>query len=89
MDELVFVFPTCNIEDHEPFAADLPQGSTLKRMSPNSPPEALAQWESPQISSSEVSSPSITPANFDFQKPEPSDHVRQILVVLLCVESIP
>lgn len=65
-------------EDAEPFAADLPEGSTLKRPSPLSPPES--QWdtmlqESPAISSSEVSSPSVTPANFDFQKPEPSDPV--------------
>ena len=72
-------------EDGEPFAADLPEGSTLKRASPMSPPES--QWdtmlqESPAISSSEVSSPSVTPANFDFQKPEPSDPVRyQSLIV--------
>ncbi|KAL4232733.1 RalBP1-associated Eps domain-containing protein 1 [Mactra antiquata] len=73
-------------EDAEPFAADLPEGSTLKRLSPMSPPEAH-QWdqmgmmvqESPQISSSEVSSPSVTPANFDFQKPEPSDPEAHIV----------
>lgn len=74
-------------EDAEPFAADLPEGSTLKRLSPMSPPESH-QWEqaviqeSPQISSSEVSSPSQTPANFDFQKPEPSDPVWFVVVVV-------
>lgn len=65
-------------EDAEPFAADLPEGSTLKRASPLSPPESQSDMmlqESPAISSSEVSSPSVTPANFDFQKPEPSDPV--------------
>ncbi|XP_060589373.1 ralBP1-associated Eps domain-containing protein 1-like isoform X2 [Ruditapes philippinarum] len=71
-------------EDAEPFAADLPEGSTLKRQSPISPPEAH-QWDqmmiqgSPQISSSEVSSPSQTPANFDFQKPESSDAEANIV----------
>ncbi|KAI0240795.1 RalBP1-associated Eps domain-containing protein 1 [Lamellibrachia satsuma] len=54
----------------EPFAADLPPGSTLKRISPSSP----AQWtttfplpESP--TSSSVSSPGTkpTPVNFEFR----------------------
>ena len=65
----------------EPFAADLPEGSTLKR--PQTPPEGswgmVGAQDSPAVSSSEVSSPSVTPANFDFQKPEPSDPVCDVL----------
>ena len=66
----------------EPFAADLPQGSTLKRQSPPLSPtaqtaqlEKFLKPESPQVSSSELSSPSITPANFDFQRPQSNDPV--------------
>ena len=72
----------------EPFAADLPQGSTLKRQSPALSPTAqtaqlekfLKQQESPQISGSELSSPSVTPANFDFQRPQSNDPVSIVPV---------
>ncbi|XP_052809143.1 ralBP1-associated Eps domain-containing protein 1-like [Mya arenaria] len=70
-------------DENEPFAADLPEGSTLKRLSPQTPPaghwEGLVQDSPAAVSSSEVSSPSVTPANFDFQKPEPSDPEAHIV----------
>ncbi|WAR07409.1 REPS1-like protein [Mya arenaria] len=69
-------------DENEPFAADLPEGSTLKRLSPQTPPaghwEGLVQDSPAAVSSSEVSSPSVTPANFDFQKPEPSDPPKAV-----------
>ncbi|XP_052244913.1 ralBP1-associated Eps domain-containing protein 1-like isoform X4 [Dreissena polymorpha] len=68
-------------EDAEPFAADLPEGSTLKRLSPMSPLES--QWDNlvhdSSAISSDVSSPSVTPANFDFQKPSSSDLEARIV----------
>lgn len=73
----------------EPFAADLPPGSTLKRTTPpTSPPETQGQgqggshWvqslldDSPQAVA-EMASPNIKPVNFEFSKPVPSDPVRQ------------
>ncbi|XP_033740070.1 ralBP1-associated Eps domain-containing protein 1-like isoform X2 [Pecten maximus] len=77
-----------NLSHEEPFAADLPPGSTLKRTTPPSSPPAQqsggAHWaqsliqESPQTSS-EMSSPSIKPANFEFSKPVPSDPEAKIV----------
>lgn len=75
----IFVFT------EEPFNADLPKGSTLKRAtppqstSPQSQPQP-SQWaqsliqESPQVPS-DVSSPNQPPVQFDFSKPVPSDPV--------------
>ncbi|CAD5117242.1 DgyrCDS6038 [Dimorphilus gyrociliatus] len=48
----------------EPFASDLPQGSTMKRISPPSP--VIWQQVIDSRSSSAVSSPSVKPTNFDF-----------------------
>ncbi|WAR06724.1 REPS1-like protein [Mya arenaria] len=54
-------------DENEPFAADLPEGSTLKRLSPQTPPaghwEGLVQDSPAAVSSSEVSSPSAMPGH--------------------------
>lgn len=67
---------------NEPFAADLPPGSTLKRSSPTSPPSS--QWtrtsfpvESP--TSSGLSSPTPKPVNFEFSKPVATDPDSKIV----------
>lgn len=86
-DRLPFaLMPYDAFTNEEPFAADLPQGSTLKRQSPPLSPSAqtaqlekFLKQESPQISSSELSSPSITPANFDFQRPQSNDPEAHIV----------
>ncbi|KAK2186760.1 hypothetical protein NP493_190g06065 [Ridgeia piscesae] len=54
----------------EPFAADLPPGSTLKRMSPSSPTQWTTTFPLPESpTSSSVSSPGTkpTPVNFEFR----------------------
>lgn len=65
----------------EPFASDLPQGSTMKRISPPSP---LA-WQQviDSRSSSAVSSPSVKPTNFDFAPiaPDPEHNIMQPVAV--------
>lgn len=74
------LMPYTAFTDEEPFSADLPKGSTLKRA--NSPdqstsPQAQPQWaqsliqESPRVPS-DMSSPN-QPVQFDFSKPVPSD----------------
>ncbi|CAE1318285.1 REPS [Acanthosepion pharaonis] len=67
---------------NEPFAADLPPGSTLKRLTPTSPPSN--QWtrtsfpvESP--TSSGLSSPAPKPVNFEFSKPVATDPDSKIV----------
>ena len=77
------LMPYTAFTDEEPFNADLPKGSTLKRAtppqstSPQSQPQP-SQWaqsliqESPQVPS-DVSSPNQPPVQFDFSKPVPSD----------------
>ncbi|XP_071136110.1 ralBP1-associated Eps domain-containing protein 1-like isoform X6 [Mytilus edulis] len=78
------LMPYTAFTDEEPFSADLPKGSTLKRA--NSPdqstsPQAQPQWaqsliqESPRVPS-DMSSPN-QPVQFDFSKPVPSDPVSQ------------
>lgn len=86
-DRLPFaLMPYDAFTNEEPFAADLPHGSTLKRSSPPLSPtaqtaqlEKFLKQESPQISSSELSSPSVTPANFDFQRPQSNDPEAHII----------
>ncbi|CAI9717655.1 ralBP1-associated Eps domain-containing protein 1 isoform X13 [Octopus vulgaris] len=67
---------------NEPFAADLPPGSTLKRLTPTTPPSN--QWtrttfpvESP--TSSGLSSPAPKPVNFEFSKPVATDPDSKII----------
>lgn len=67
---------------NEPFAADLPPGSTLKRLTPTTPPSN--QWtrttfpvESP--TSSGLSSPAPKPVNFEFPKPVATDPDSKII----------
>ncbi|XP_050392652.1 ralBP1-associated Eps domain-containing protein 1 isoform X3 [Patella vulgata] len=73
------LMPYATLTNDEPFAADLPQGSTLKRVTP--PPDQ--QWssnfpvDSPE--SSGVPSPALKPANFEFAKPIAGDPDSKIV----------
>ncbi|GAB1597321.1 ralBP1-associated Eps domain-containing protein 1 isoform X2 [Argonauta hians] len=78
----VSLMPYSTLTNDEPFAADLPPGSTLKRLSPTSPPSN--QWtrttfpvESP--TSSGLSSPAPKPVNFEFCKPVATDPDSKII----------
>uniref|UniRef100_A0A2C9KXP9 EF-hand domain-containing protein n=1 Tax=Biomphalaria glabrata TaxID=6526 RepID=A0A2C9KXP9_BIOGL len=67
----VSLMPYSTLTSDEPFAADLPPGSTLKRATPPSPHSNVAQWtafgqESPD--SNGVPSPAHL-VNFEFSKP--------------------
>ncbi|KAL3881629.1 hypothetical protein ACJMK2_028044 [Sinanodonta woodiana] len=84
-DRLPFaLMPYTAFSNDSPFSRDLPPGSTLKRATPTSSPDAqAANWaqvllqESP-LTSSDMSSPGIKPANFEFQKPDASDPEAKI-----------
>ncbi|ESO89180.1 hypothetical protein LOTGIDRAFT_229081 [Lottia gigantea] len=73
------LMPYATLTNDEPFAADLPQGSTLKRVTP--PPEQ--QWssnfpiESPE--SGGAPSPALKPVNFEFAKPIAGDPDSKIV----------
>lgn len=74
------LMPYSALANDEPFAADLPPGSTLKRLTPPSPQQNVAQWtafkqESPD--SSGVSSPAHL-ANFEFSTPSADPESRII-----------
>ncbi|CAE1318287.1 REPS [Acanthosepion pharaonis] len=78
----VSLMPYSTLTNDEPFAADLPPGSTLKRLTPTSPPSN--QWtrtsfpvESP--TSSGLSSPAPKPVNFEFSKPVATDPDSKIV----------
>ncbi|XP_064613399.1 ralBP1-associated Eps domain-containing protein 1-like isoform X2 [Liolophura sinensis] len=61
------LMPYSTLVNDEPFASDLPPGSTIKRASPLSP--SASQWPSTFLSdspsSSDISSPVIKPVNFE------------------------
>ncbi|XP_071115349.1 ralBP1-associated Eps domain-containing protein 1-like isoform X5 [Haliotis cracherodii] len=75
------LMPYATLTSDEPFAADLPPGSTLKRTTPPSP--QASQWtasfvqESP--GSSGVPSPALLPVNFEFAKPNAADPDSKII----------
>lgn len=79
------LMPYTAFTDEEPFNADLPKGSTLKRATPpeSSSPQAN-QWaqslinESPPMPS-DMPSPSQPPVQFDFSNPVPSDPEAKIV----------
>ncbi|KAK3585534.1 hypothetical protein CHS0354_022942 [Potamilus streckersoni] len=85
-DRLPFaLMPYTAFSNDSPFSRDLPPGSTLKRATPTSSPDAQAtNWaqvllqDSP-LTSSDMSSPGIKPANFEFQKPDASDPEAKIV----------
>ncbi|XP_041352222.1 ralBP1-associated Eps domain-containing protein 1-like isoform X2 [Gigantopelta aegis] len=77
----ISLMPYSTLSNDEPFAADLPPGSTLKRATPPSP--QATQWTASFIQespgSSGVPSPTIRPVNFEFAKPNASDPDSNII----------
>ncbi|KAK3098749.1 hypothetical protein FSP39_022716 [Pinctada imbricata] len=90
------LMPYTAFANEEPFAADLPQGSTLKRVTPpaSSPQAAAGQWvpeppiqEQSSDTASDVASPVIKPVNFGFQKPDPESGIAHPIAVRVSPES--
>ncbi|KAK3776483.1 hypothetical protein RRG08_023833 [Elysia crispata] len=82
------LMPYSALANDEPFAADLPPGSTLKRLTPTSPQQNVSQWtafkqESPD--SSGVSSPAHL-ANFEFHTPSADPESKIIHPVAMHVK---
>ncbi|CAL1542658.1 unnamed protein product [Lymnaea stagnalis] len=89
----ISLMPYSTLTSDEPFAADLPPGSTLKRATPPSPQSNVAQWtafgrESPD--SNGVPSPAH-PVNFEFAKPsvDPESKIVQPVPVHKLPEMLP
>ncbi|CAG5128012.1 unnamed protein product, partial [Candidula unifasciata] len=81
------LMPYSTLASDEPFAADLPPGSTLKRATPPSPQQIVAQWtafasESPD--SGELHSPAHL-ANFEFAKPSADPELKIVQPVAVHV----
>ncbi|XP_035825555.1 ralBP1-associated Eps domain-containing protein 1 isoform X2 [Aplysia californica] len=88
----ISLMPYSALASDEPFAADLPPGSTLKRATPPSP-QNVAQWTAfvqESDSSSGVPSPAHL-ANFEFAKPsaDPELKIVQPVAVRMSPEGLP
>ncbi|XP_059175042.1 ralBP1-associated Eps domain-containing protein 1-like isoform X7 [Physella acuta] len=89
----ISLMPYSTLASDEPFAADLPPGSTLKRATPQSPQANMAQWtafvrDSPD--SNGVPSPAHL-VNFEFAKPsaDPELKIVQPVPVHILPEGLP